>query len=110
MIVTSGVNIYPEEVERVLLAHAGVSQAAAFDVEDPVRGQCVVAAYETTGSDPDADMLRDWCRRHLPKEKVPRFFVSISEWPLTPGGKTDLLKLRRNVCFHQGSYREVNGD
>lgn len=110
MIITSGVNIYPEEVERVISLHADISQAAVFDLDDPVRGQCVVAAYESSGPEPDQGTLRNWCRRHLPKEKVPRIFVPVREWPLTPGGKTDLIKLRNRVCLQRGSNRPEDTD
>ncbi len=94
MIVTSGLNIYPEEVEQVLASHPAVRAAAVFGVPDPVRGSRLVAAV---APEPDARIdeseLRRLCLVALGRSRTPRSFHMIIDWPLTPGGKTDVQKL-----------------
>jgi len=98
MIVTSGLNIYPEEVEQVLAGHPSVRAAAVFGLPDPVRGSRLVAAVtpepETRIDESD---LRRLCLRDLGRSRTPRIFHVVSDWPLTPGGKTDLQELERRL-------------
>ncbi|MEP3275315.1 MAG: AMP-binding protein [Stappiaceae bacterium] len=108
MIITSAVNVYPEEVERVLEAHPQVELAAVFGVDEPVRGQKIVAAFKSVDQELEIEIqvLRRWCRRNLAKEKVPRTFISVSDWPLTQGGKTNLETLRIRLFPDSGSGSE----
>lgn len=98
MIVTSGLNLYPEEVEQVLAGHSSVRAAAVFGLPDSVRGSRLVAAITP---EPDTwieeDELRRLCLRELGRSRTPRSFHVITDWPLTPGGKTDLQKLERDL-------------
>lgn len=103
MIVTSGVNIYPEEIEQVLSGHPGVRAAAVFGMPDKVRGARLVAAVQSEGRHcvEDAE-LRRYCLLNLGRARTPRVFVHPDFWPLTAGGKTDLKALERvlqnSVC------------
>lgn len=98
MTVTSGLNIYPEEVEQVLAGHPAVRAAAVFGLPDPVRGSRLVAAV---APEPDARIdeseLRRLCLGELGRSRTPRMFHVITDWPLTSGGKTDLQKLERDL-------------
>ncbi|MBC2861229.1 AMP-binding protein [Stappia sp. 28M-7] len=90
MIVTSGLNVFAEEIETVLLEYPGIAQAAVFGVPDTLRGARIVAAVQL--ADPalaQAD-LRRHCLARLERAKVPRSFHVAEHWPLTPGGKPDL--------------------
>lgn len=96
MIVTSGLNIHPEQVERVLERHDGVRSAAVFGVPDPVRGSRLVAAVEPEpGVRLEDGDLRRHCLAELGRARTPRAFRMIASWPLTPGGKTDLKVIER---------------
>ena len=98
MIVTSGLNIYPEEVEQVLTGHPAVRAAAVFGLPDLVRGSRLVAAVAPeTDAGIDESELRRICLRELGWSRTPRSFHVITEWPLTPGGKTDLKKLEHDM-------------
>ncbi|MEJ8476831.1 AMP-binding protein [Roseibium algae] len=108
MIVTAGLNIYPEEVEQVLLSHSLVGLAAVLPVADPVRGQVMVAFVSPEQMPPDQaasgenasnleDQLRRHCLRHLGKGRTPRRFIIRSALPLTPGGKVDLMALETDL-------------
>jgi O-succinylbenzoic acid--CoA ligase len=93
LIVTGGENVYPAEVEGVLLAHPCVAEAAVIGESDAEWGQRVVAVVRLAeGVDPSvADQLQEHCRSSLAAYKVPRE-VRVSEVPLP---RTASGKLRR---------------
>jgi fatty-acyl-CoA synthase len=88
MIVSGGENVFPGEVEHVLLEHAGVVDAAVVGVPDPDFGQRLVAfVVPAPGASPTADDLRAHVRDHLARFKVPRDVVVVDELPRNPTGK-----------------------
>ncbi|WP_349358364.1 AMP-binding protein [Stappia sp.] len=101
MLVTSGINVYAEEIESVLTAHPAVAQAAAFGRPDPLRGQEIVAVVQPVADRAPSDALASdvlrHCRDRLAPAKVPRVLTCLAQWPLTPGGKTDLAALRARL-------------
>jgi acyl carrier protein len=74
------------EVEEVLLAHAGVREAAAVGIEIPQLGGVIKAAIATHGACREKDIL-DHCRKHLAAYKVPRFVEFRETLPRSPLGK-----------------------
>lgn len=111
MAVTSGVNVYPEEVEQALLAHPAVALAAVVAVPHPVRGQVLIAcvvpekASEAAGtaSRVSEKALTAHCLKMLNRSALPRAYHVMAELPLTAGGKIDLQKLTRR-------FEETNDD
>lgn len=101
MINSSGLNIFPEEVEQVLRAVPGVTAAAVFGVPDRLRGQRLVAAIwpdpEAAGSLIDGSQLRRAVLAALGRARCPRNFLLFNAFPLTPGGKADLPALEHAV-------------
>ncbi len=94
MIVTSGRNVFPEEIESVLEAHPAVAAASVLGVPDAVRGAAVWAVVQPRAAIPPAQAaLAARCRALLPPWKVPRKFVICPDWPRTAGGKTDHARL-----------------
>ena len=91
MVVTQGKNLFPEEVESVLLACPEVTHASVLGVSDAIRGQQVVAVICTASEtcDVSAHALADLCRAQLESYKVPRRFFVCTDWPMTASGKTD---------------------
>ena len=73
LIITSGFNVYPSEVEQVLEKHPGVGSAAVVAGPDRVRGQ-VLVGYVVPKPEQDLDKgeLLDFCRRHLSSTKSPK--------------------------------------
>jgi long-chain acyl-CoA synthetase len=99
MLVCAGVNVFAEEIEAVLLRHDSVAACAVFGRLDPLRGQRIVAAIRASeaaaGLTPEA--LRRHCLAYLDPIKVPRAFHLLEDWPLTAGGKPDLVTLMQRV-------------
>ncbi len=88
MIISAGENIYPREIEDVLLSHPKVFEAAVVGVEDALRGEvpkAVVAPVEGQRLDPKE--LRAFCRERLAEFKVPRIYEIVPSLPKTPTGK-----------------------
>lgn len=89
MIIRGGVNIYPNEVERVLLAHPAIAEAAVVAWPSREMGE-EVAAFVTLRFPIDAEALRLHCRASLAAYKVPRAVFPIDDMPRNSAGK--LLK------------------
>src|SRR5581483_11214027 len=84
LIISGGVNVYPAEVERVLVEREDVEEAAVFGVADDEFGQRVCAAIV---GDADLDELRAWARERLPGSHAPKRFVRVESLPRTATGK-----------------------
>jgi long-chain acyl-CoA synthetase len=88
MVITAGNNIYPAEVEKVLLTHSAVLEAAVFGKPDDIKGETVKAAVVLH---PDriltAEELIEYCRSKMAKYKAPRHIVFVDELPKSPTGK-----------------------
>ncbi|MBS9403923.1 AMP-binding protein [Halomonas sp. TRM85114] len=94
MILVSGFNVYPNEIEDVMAAHPGVLESAAVGVPDETNGESiklfVVARDETL----DAEAVRAWCKKELAGYKVPKLIEFRSELPKTNVGKVLRRQLR----------------
>jgi len=94
LIINKGFNIYPQEVENVLLRHPAVFKAAVV-AKDEEGGQvpiAYVALREGTRAAP-ADIAA-FCRENLAAYKVPRVVNCLNDLPMTATGKIDKVKLR----------------
>jgi long-chain acyl-CoA synthetase len=91
MIISGGVNIYPQEAENILLGHADVLDAAVFGVPNEDFGEEVKAVVQLVpGRAPDADLqaqLIEYCRQRIADIKCPRSVDFESELPRLPNGK-----------------------
>jgi long-chain acyl-CoA synthetase len=91
MIISGGVNIYPQEAENLLVTHPKVMDAAVFGVPDDEMGQRVMAVVQTVeeadGTDQFADELLDWLRDRLAHFKCPRSIAFEQQLPRTDTGK-----------------------
>ncbi|TGG91568.1 AMP-dependent synthetase [Natronospirillum operosum] len=93
MLVSSGQNLYPEEMETWLQQMAGIEQAAVLGVQDELRGQRLVALYQTS-AETASEQLRKHCAQRYPTAQLPRAWHQVSEWPLTRSGKSDFVRLQ----------------
>jgi fatty-acyl-CoA synthase len=87
MIVSGGENVYPEEVQRALRDHPGVTDAGVIGLPDERWGEMVAAAVVVEGGVTEAD-LDEHCRAHdtLPDFKRPRRYVFVDDLPRTATG------------------------
>ncbi|MEZ5142436.1 MAG: AMP-binding protein [Acidimicrobiales bacterium] len=109
MIISGGVNIYPAEIEGVLVTHPAVADAAVFGIPDDEFGEQVKAAVELLeGYDPSdalAEELIAHVREHLAGYKAPRTVDFAPALPRTPTGK--LLKRQLRDPYWEGTGRTI---
>lgn len=94
MILVSGFNVYPAEIEAVIAAHPHVAEVAVVGVADPVKGERIRAVIHPAHPALTPDAVRAWCRERLTGYKIP----AIVELRDTPLPKSNVGKiLRREV-------------
>ncbi len=88
MIIASGYNIYPREVEEVLYEHESIIQAAVVGIPDEYRGETVKAyVVLKEGAQVSEEELENYCRKKMAAYKLPRIFEFRDELPATLTGK-----------------------
>jgi acyl-CoA synthetase (AMP-forming)/AMP-acid ligase II len=104
MVVVGGFNVYPAEIERVLLEHPQVSQAAVVGLPDERMGE-VPAAFVVprAGEDPQVASLVEHCGERLAKFKVPRSLWLVDDLPLNAVGKVAKSDLRTEALRRSGT-------
>jgi len=109
MIISGGVNIYPSEVESVLLTHPKVADAAVFGIPNEDWGEEVKAVIEPAPgakAGPElAQEIMDFCLRNAAKYKCPKTIDFIDAMPRDPNGKLYKRKLRDP--YWQGMERAI---
>jgi acyl-CoA synthetase (AMP-forming)/AMP-acid ligase II len=87
MIITGGENVYPAEVEAVLIEHPGVADVAVIGLPDAAWGEAVTAVIVPDGDPPGLEELRTFARTRLAGYKVPRRLEVVPVIPRTASGK-----------------------
>jgi len=106
MLISGGFNLFPSEIEKVIVAHPAVQDCAVVGVPDEEWGEAVKAVVELKpGLTLDLESLRELCRARLSSYKVPKSFEVWAELPRSAAGKV----LRRAVRerFWQGRGRRI---
>jgi len=108
MIISGGVNVYPAEIEAVLLQHPGVRDAAVVGVEDPTWGEAGIAFVVplASGSAP-AESLLEFVGERLARFKLPKAVVHLAELPRTPYGKVVKGELKSLYLSRRSSDPEA---
>ncbi|HEX5096660.1 MAG TPA: acyl-CoA synthetase [Acidimicrobiia bacterium] len=107
MIVSGGVNIYPQETENLLIDHPKVYDVAVFGIPDPEMGERVHAVVQPVdwndqGPGLEAELL-EYCREHLAHYKCPKAIDFDQELPREPTGKLYKRLLRDRYWGNQTS-------
>ncbi len=96
MYISGGENVYPAEVEKVLITHPAVLEAAVIGIADPRWGETGVAfLIARPGQVPDPAELNFWLRERLASYKVPKTFLTVADFPRTAAGKVRKPELRK---------------
>ncbi len=104
MIIRGGENLFPAEIEAVILEHGSVAETAVVGMPDERWGEIVVAFVRlTAGASLDEAGLVAHCRERVAPQKTPARWIEISEWPLTGPGKIQKFVLRDRLIA--GDYR-----
>lgn len=99
LIITGGLNVYPPEVELVLMQHPAISACAVIGCPDEEWGERIVAVLIPASNSPiDSEQIISFCREHLAAYKIPRHIVIADDFPRNALGKIQKAKLREMVC------------
>ena len=104
LVIVSGFNVYPAEVEEVLLAHGGVASAAVVGVPDDRTGEAVHAyvVRSSTGLAVTAHELIEWVARHVARYKCPALVRFVEDLPINASGKIRHAALRDRTSSASG--------
>jgi long-chain acyl-CoA synthetase len=95
MLICSGFNVFPREIDEVLYTNPKVCEACAIGVPDEKRGETVKAfVVVKPGEEMTCDEVMDYCKEQLAPYKVPKIVEFIDQLPRTVFGKPDRRKLR----------------
>ncbi len=95
MIIRGGENIYPRELENLLIAHPHVGEVAVVGLPDEKWGETVAAFVRPApGCKVNKDALFAYVREHLAAHKTPKQWFAVERFPLTGSGKIQKFKLR----------------
>lgn len=108
MIIRGGMNLYPKEIEEVLVGHPGVAQVAVAGLPDETWGEIVgaVVMAKDPKNPPSAAELHQYCRANLMPQKTPEKWFFVDQFPLTATGK-----IQKNVLLEmvrEGKIKPVD--
>lgn len=107
MIVSGGENIYPADVENVLMTHEDVGDVAVIGVPDDTWGEAVTAVVvPAAGTSPAEEDLIAFARERLAGYKLPKSLDFATELPRNPSGK--LLKRQLREPYWEGATRRIH--
>jgi fatty-acyl-CoA synthase len=103
VIIRSGFNVYPREVEDRILSHPAIIGVAVVGTEDEILGEAICACVlPVEGALVSGEEIRDWCRTTLSDHKVPDLVRFFDEFPRTRDGKVRRVELARLVRQEPG--------
>jgi long-chain acyl-CoA synthetase len=109
MILVSGFNVYPSEVEAVIAQHPGVHDVAVLGAPDPLCGECVVAFVARKDPSLTEEAVRQHAKKVLTNYKVPKVVVFRDDLPKSNVGKILKKDLKEAAQEAVESHRRENG-
>jgi|LSQX01.3.fsa_nt_gb fatty-acyl-CoA synthase len=109
MLIRGGVNIYPAEIETLLLEHPKVFKVAVVGVPDNYWGEQVAAVIIPKSWEdlPTLEELDDFCLDNIARFKRPRFYSFVKEFPFTSTGKLRKFQLKEDIAAGAIQLQEV---
>lgn len=96
MIIRGGFNVYPRELEEVIVTHPDVSLVAVIGIPHEEYGEEIMAyLIPKAGKEIDTAEVKKWCKEQMAAYKYPRVIETIKEFPLGPSGKILKTELRK---------------
>lgn len=106
MIISGGENIYPREIEEILVRHPAVHEVAVIGIPDEEWGEAVKAVVSTVdGGEVTEEELIEFCRDHIASYKKPRSVDFVDDLPRNNYGK--IVKRELREAYWQGRERRV---
>ena len=98
MVIRGGENLFPAEIEEVLLRHPSIANAQVVGVPDAFFGEELLAVVVSkTGEVLTEREVRDYCRGQISHQKVPRYVQFVESYPMTASGKVQKFVLREQA-------------
>ena len=106
MVIVGGVNVYPAEIEGVLVGMPGVRDCAVFGIPHPEYGEALMAVVQPEpGASPEPEAMRAYLAARLAGTKVPRLFELRADLPREESGK--IFKRRLRDPYWEGQARRI---
>jgi len=98
MVIRGGENIFPREVEELLIRHPKVADAQVLGVPDKFFGEELLAVVvPKEGEQLTEEELRGYCKGQISHQKIPRYFQFVTAFPMTASGKVQKFILREKA-------------
>jgi fatty-acyl-CoA synthase len=103
MIIRGGENIYPAEIEALLMRHPVIAEAQVVGVPDTLMGEEVAAVIRLkAGASAEDEELIRYCRDNISRHKVPKYLRFVTAFPLTASGKVKKFELKKHLISELG--------
>lgn len=95
MVIRGGENLYPAEIEAILIRHPKVADVQVVGVPDAFFGEELLAVVIPRAAEPLTEQeLREYCQGQISHQKIPRYFQFVESYPMTASGKVRKFVLR----------------
>jgi acyl-CoA synthetase (AMP-forming)/AMP-acid ligase II len=106
MIIRGGENLFPAEIENMMLEHPAIAEIAVVGVADEKWGELVACFMRLgEGEKPSPEELKAFARERLAPHKTPAYWIWVEEWSLTGSGK--IQKFAMAEAFERGEYQAL---
>ncbi len=98
MVIRGGENIFPREVEELMIRHPKIADAQVLGVPDAFFGEALLAVIlPKEGEEISEQELRDFCKERISHQKIPQYIQFVKSYPMTASGKVQKFVLREQA-------------
>ena len=108
MILVSGFNVYPNQIEEAIAAMDGVTEVGVIGIPDEKSGEKVAAFVVSSLQEPSREEIIAYCREHMAAYKVPSMVTFVDELPKSPIGKILRRELRDGALATASSSSDTS--